>query len=132
MWPRLRHAAEELQLVFGERTHTYNSRNACEAAKWAEQQGRGWAFHQAVYEAYFVTGQNIALPHVLQEAAEKAGLAPERIPQLLGQGEFAPAVDADWTRCASKGVRAVPTIDNGNRQQVGFHSQQALLDFLDG
>ena len=60
MIARFRHVAEELELPFGDRTHTYNSRNAQELGKWAEEQGAGEAFHMAVYRAYYVDGCNIA------------------------------------------------------------------------
>jgi predicted DsbA family dithiol-disulfide isomerase len=52
-------ATEGLPLTLGSRT--YNSRRAQELGKWAESQGKGDAFHRAVYHAYFVEGVNFAL-----------------------------------------------------------------------
>ncbi|MDX2481310.1 MAG: DsbA family oxidoreductase, partial [Desulfuromusa sp.] len=49
----LKKKAEGLGLPFQTRTHTYNSRHAQELGKWAEQQGQGDAFRDAVYYAYF-------------------------------------------------------------------------------
>lgn len=130
MWSRLLKAAEELGLAFGERSHTFNSRHAFEVAKWAEEQGTGWAFHLAIYEAYFVQGKNIAKTKILQEAAESVGLDGTGVPDILQQAHYATAVDRDWARCASRGVRAIPTLDNGSGQLVGFQSSEAQLNFV--
>ena len=73
MLNRLKAVAVELGLPFGERSHTYNSRRAQELGKWAEVAGRGEAFHQEVYRAYFVEGKNIARPEVLVELAAGRG-----------------------------------------------------------
>ena len=45
MLARLRQVATELNLPWGERTMTFNSRLAQELGKWAEDRGRGEAFH---------------------------------------------------------------------------------------
>jgi len=130
MWPRLRLAAEQLDLVLGERTHTFNSRNACEVAKWAEQQGHGWQFHLATYEAYFVEGNNIAQPQILQGIAEKVGLDARRVPEIISQDAFRNEVERDWQRCTNLGIRAVPTIVKSSEHLVGFQPQEALVEFI--
>lgn len=132
MWPRLKAAAAELDLKFGERTETFNSRAASELACWAAEQNRAWPFHLAAYEAYFVHGKNLALPQVLKEITEQAGLPPEDVQLIIDERRYADQVDQDWARCAHRGVRAVPTIDDGKRQLVGFQSDAAMAEFLRG
>jgi predicted DsbA family dithiol-disulfide isomerase len=76
---RLKRVAEELGLPLGERKKTYNSRLAQELGKWAETQGKGNEFHDAVFRAYFADGKNIAKTGVLAGLAKTVGL-PERRP----------------------------------------------------
>ena len=67
MMDRLRQAAEELDLPVRDRARVYNSRRATELGKWAEAQGRGDAFHDAIFRAYFAEGLNISDVAVLRE-----------------------------------------------------------------
>jgi predicted DsbA family dithiol-disulfide isomerase len=39
---------------------TYNSRLAQELGKWVETRGKGDQYHDAVFQAYFVDGKNLA------------------------------------------------------------------------
>ena len=48
MMQKLRGVADSLGLPLGNRQRTYNSRLAQELGKWAEQEGRGEAFHMAM------------------------------------------------------------------------------------
>ncbi len=111
-------AAEGLPLA--ERSRTYNSRYAQELGKWAEVQGRGDQFRQAVYRAYFVDGVNIAQVDELVKIATEAGLAADEAKGVLVERSFAPAVDADWQRARELGITAVPTHLCGGRRLTGF------------
>jgi len=117
---RLKRVAESLELPFGDRIHTFNSRRAQELGKWAELQGRGDAFRAAVYRAYFVDGHNIARPGELAAIVSSLGLPAEKALQVLAEQSFAGAVDADWQRARSLGVSSVPTHHYENRSLVGF------------
>jgi predicted DsbA family dithiol-disulfide isomerase len=132
MLARLQAVAAEVGLPLGERTRTYNSRRAQELGKWAEEQGRGEAFHSAVYRAYFVAGCNIALPAELAAIAAGVGLAADEARRVLETGSHAAAVDADWRRARALGVRAVPTFRYGGRQLVGFTPYPALRRLIAG
>lgn len=132
MRARLQTVAAELDLPLGARSRTYNSRRAQELGKWAEQQGRGAAFHAAVYQAYFVAGRNIALPSELAAIAAAVGLSPDQATRVLEDGSCAAAVDADWQRARTLGVTAVPTFRCRERQLVGFASYQALRRLVAG
>ena len=120
MLQRVYLVAKELDLPFGQRTRTCNSRRAQELGKWAEEQGVGEAFHMAVYRAYFVDGRNIALPAELMTIAAGVGLDTTLARQVIDRQSHAAAVDADWQRAAELGVTAVPT---------GIYQQRALVGF---
>lgn len=129
---RLRRVAEELNLPLGDRTHTYNSRRAQELGKWAERQGRGDEFRDAVYRAYFAEAQNIADIKVLTGIAERIGLDAVEAKQVLRDERFAATVDADWERAGALGVTAVPTVIYGSRRLVGFRPYEDFRDLLTG
>ena len=126
MLDRLRQVARELDLPFGERKMTFNSRLAQELAKWAEDQGRGDAFHHAVFLAYFERGDNIAHPPVLFQVCSAIGLDPAAAKAVLDQRSYREAVDRDWHRSRQMGITAVPTFVLNGQRLVGAQSYAAL------
>lgn len=120
MLRRLEEVAAELGLPIGRRSRTYNSRLAQELGKWAEQQGAGEAFHQAVYRAYFIDGRNIALPQELAGVVAALGLDQEAARLAITERSYAADVDADWRRAGELGVTAVPTVLYRDRRLIGF------------
>lgn len=132
MAARLGAAAAEVGLPLGRRSRTYNSRGAQELGKWAEEQGRGEAFHAAAYRTFFVEGRNIAKPDALAAIAEKAGLSGKAALEALQDERFAAAVDADWVRARSLGVSAVPTLLYQGRSLVGFQPYPAFRRLVTG
>ncbi len=126
MLARLRQVARELDLPFGERKMTFNSRLAQELGKWAEDQGRGDAFHHAVFLAYFQRGENIARQTVLLQTCSAVGLDPVAAEAVLDQRSYRDAVDQDWQRSRRMGITAVPTFVLNGQRLVGTQSYAAL------
>jgi len=124
MMQRCLDVAKELNLPFGNRTHTYNSRRAQELGKWAEEQGHGEAFHMAVYRAYYVDGCNIALPGELAAIAESVGLDPDAALLTIDKQSHATHVDSDWRHARELGVTSIPTSIYNNHALVGFQSYE--------
>ncbi len=129
---RLEQVADSLELPFGARSHTYNSRRAQELGKWAEQQGRGDEFRSAVYRAYFVDGRNIAKPTELTAIVAALGLSVEEAQKVLEDQTFASAVDSDWQRSRNLGVSSVPTHHYQDRALVGFQDYAAFRRLICG
>ena len=117
-------------LPYGQRTHTYNSRNAQELAKWAESQPNSYGIHEALFKAYFVEGQNLADLAVLQTVCEKTGLDKNAATEAIESSQFAGAVDADWGKSRSYGVTGVPTYVIGQAGIVGAQPQSAIEQLL--
>jgi predicted DsbA family dithiol-disulfide isomerase len=130
MLAQLRQTASRLGLPFGERHMTFNSRRAQELGKWAESEGRGRAFHQAVFRAYFADGLNIAQLPVLKGITEAIGLSSHEAQSKLDAGDYRQAVDRDWQRSRSMGITAVPTFNLNGRQLVGAQPYAALADLV--
>ena len=126
----LKQVAADLGLPWGRRTRTYNSRRAHELGKWAEALGKGDEFHQAVFQAYFADGRNIADISVLKEIAGTIGLDRRMAEQALTEKTFKEAIDRDWEYSRTCGITAVPTFMVDGRQVVGARPYQTLKDLV--
>jgi len=127
---RLKQVADELGLPLGERKKTYNSRLAQELAKWAESEGRGDPFHEAVFRAYFVDGKNIGRVDELVILAKSVGLPEKKARSVLELRTFREAADSDWQRSHALGITGVPTFLVDSKATVGFQSFEELERFL--
>ncbi len=121
---RERMAAEGLP--YGDRTMTYNSRQAQELGAWADTQPGGDAIHDALFRAYFVDGVNIGDVEALVGIAAAVGLPPDEAREVLQTRRFAPTVDADWEKSRAYGVTGVPTFVAGRHGVVGAQPYEAL------
>ena len=130
MLARLEQVARDLELPFGDRKMTYNSRLAQELGKWAEQMGKGDAFHDSVFRAYFADGRNIADANILAEVATSLNLDAEEAHAVLTDRTFKAAVDSDWTRAYASGVTAVPTFLLNVQTLAGAQPFNVLANFL--
>jgi len=127
---RLKKTADELGLPLGDRTMTYNSRRAQELGKWAEANGKGDEFHDAVFKAYFVDGFNIAQFDILTSIVSSVGLSPDEARSALDRGTYREAVDEDWALSRAMGITAVPTFVLGMRRAVGAQPYETLAMML--
>ena len=126
----LKQVADELGLPLSDREKTYNSRLAQELAKWAERQGRGDPYHEAVFRAYFVGGKNIGKMDELVDLAKSIGLPEEKARSVLELRTMKEAVDSDWRRSHAIGITAVPTFVVDHQAVVGFQPYEVLEQFL--
>jgi predicted DsbA family dithiol-disulfide isomerase len=127
---RLKKVAEELGLPWGERKKAYNSRLAQELGKWAEAGGKGDEFHDAVFRAYFVAGQNIATVDVLVKLLTGLGFSEKETIAVLQKRTFKDAVDSDWDVAYQMGISAVPTFMLNHQILVGAQPYELLEQFL--
>ena len=123
--------ARELDLPFGKREKTFNSRMAQELGKFAEQEGKGDDFHHSVFRAYFADGLNIGLPSALADISAKVGLGAESVQEVLEKRLFKEAVDKDWTRSYQKGVTAVPTFMMNGMALAGAQPYEKLVKMME-
>lgn len=126
----LKQVADELGLPLREREKTYNSRLAQELAKWAEREGRGDPYHEAVFRAYFVSGINIGKIDDLVNLAKSIGLPKEKARSILELRTFKEVVDTDWDRSRALGITAVPSFVVGHQAVIGFQPYEVLEQFL--
>ena len=113
-------------MEIGDRKKTYNSRLAQEVGLWAEQEGKGHAFHMQAFKAYFKDGKNLADKSVLQDLMDAAGLDRLKGESVIDNRTFSNAVDADWELSRQSNITAVPTFVFGFSRLVGAQSYAAL------
>lgn len=128
----LAQVADSLDLPFGRRSHTYNSRSAQELGLWAAQQGQFRIYQDAIYRAYFVEGLNIARPEELLRIITTAGLNAAEAQQILQERRYAASVDQAWEQARAAGISAVPTLRCEGRELVGFQSIEACRGLISG
>jgi predicted DsbA family dithiol-disulfide isomerase len=85
-----------------------NTFNAHRLAKLAEQEGVGTEMSERLLQAYFIENQKIGTENVLLKIAEEAGLARDRVKEVLDSDEFADNVRSDIAEAGQIGVRGVP------------------------
>jgi predicted DsbA family dithiol-disulfide isomerase len=126
MLARLKQVADDLNLPVCERRRVYNSRRATELGKWAEKLGRGDAFHDTIFRAYFAEGLNIGDIAVLKEICSRLNLDPDEAERVLAEGTYKKVVEDDWDYAARLGVTAVPTFLAAGRAVVGAQPYDVL------
>ena len=126
----LEKAAGEVGLPFGKRGKTYNSRLAQELGKWAESMGKGDAFHDAVFRAFLVDGENISMGSVLAGLAGSLGLPENEAEEVLETRAFKGAVDLDWARSRTMRIKVAPTMIINEKMLVGAQKYKKMERFL--
>jgi predicted DsbA family dithiol-disulfide isomerase len=127
---RLQQAADDADLPLGQRERSYNSRLAQELGKWADEKGKGDAYHHATFRAYFVDGKNIGHVDTLMELVEEIGLFVSEARKALTTETYKKAVDADWARSVEIGITAVPTLLLNRKMIVGAQPYDTMEWFM--
>ena len=127
----LRKTVAELELPFGKREKTYNSRLSQELGLWAESKNIGDVFHTAAFKAYFVDGKNIAKIKVLVDLAASVDLPGEEAEAVLATRSFKAAVDSDWNLSREKAITAVPTFVMNQDKYVGAQPYEILVKIME-
>jgi predicted DsbA family dithiol-disulfide isomerase len=130
MMAHLKQVASGLGLPFGDRKMTYNSRLAQEVGKWAESRDKGHEFHNSIFRAYFVDGQNIGKINILVEVAESINLNGKEAQKIIQDRTYREAVDLDWKRSYELRITAVPTFLFNHQVIVGAQKYEALEKLL--
>jgi predicted DsbA family dithiol-disulfide isomerase len=90
------------------------------------------ALAEALFEAHFTDGNNVADPNVLADLAAEAGLDRERVHAFLASDEGTEEVQALIDRAQRLGIRAVPTfVFNDESAVQGAQSADTFRRVLD-
>jgi predicted DsbA family dithiol-disulfide isomerase len=105
-----------------------NSFDAHRFAHLAKQNGKGEMAEEALFNAYFTEGKNIADHNTLAELGESIGLNKEIVEQTLATNQYAADVNEDIAQAQRYGISGVPffVVDN----KYGVSGAQAVPVFL--
>jgi predicted DsbA family dithiol-disulfide isomerase len=120
-WPRVQQIARErfnVELTHPGLKNPGDTRLAHIGAKYAIEQGRGEAYHRAVFRAHWQAQRDIAAVDVLVEIAGEIGLAPEAFRAALADENLISAVEADVYWAYQQGLSGVPAFIFGSRYLV--------------
>lgn len=87
-----------------------DSRPALVGAKYAEAQGRGEAYHRAVFGAYWQGAADIGDLDTLARVAEESGLERAAFLAALHDPAHTAAVEADIAQAGAYGLSGVPAL----------------------
>lgn len=104
-----------------------NSRPALVGAKFAEAQGVGEAYHDAVFRAYWQEAKNIEDLAVLAEVATAVGLDGPQFLAALDDPHYQQAVMADVQQAFQYGLSGVPALVYNNKYLVSGAQPYELL-----
>jgi predicted DsbA family dithiol-disulfide isomerase len=107
-----------------------NSRLALQAAEFARENGRGEAFDDLVYRAYFSDGLNIGLQGVLGDLATAVGLDRSELDRALESQRYAARLERDSQLAHQRGVSGVPAFFLGDYSIVGAQSEDMMREVI--
>ncbi|MES2603917.1 MAG: DsbA family protein [Pseudomonadota bacterium] len=127
---RLYALMDELELEYGKRDKTFNSRLAQELGLWADTQAGGVRLHTLLYRRYFVHNENLADIDVLLATVDEAGLKVDEARAVLEERSFRHALDEAWERARRFQITGVPTFIAGGYQFSGFQPLDEMQKFI--
>jgi len=95
------------------------SNRAAEAAHCAGEQGRFWAFHEALFEAQSADTGGAFSGENLRSLAEQLGLAGEAFEDCLASGQYGDKVTASTQAALDSGFEGTPTFVINGRSVAG-------------
>ncbi len=107
-----------------------DSAYALEGAEFAKDQGQFAAYHDAVFTAVFVKGQDIGDLPTLLSVAEGAGLSPAALEHALTTGTFTARVRATEAEATTFGVVGYPTFLLGEFPLIGIQPAETMYLLL--
>jgi len=119
---------DQVRLVYKD-FPTFNSRDqakAAEAANCANEQGKFWQFHDALY-----ADQSKLAVSDLKATARGLGLDSAKFDPCLDSGRYASAVEEDIEEGLRVGVRSAPTFFVNGHQHVGIQSLPGFAQMID-
>lgn len=95
---------------FTDESRIVNTFAAHQLLDWAETLGRQTDLKQALFAAYFTSGEDVSQPEVLASAVQRAGLDPETAREVLANGSHANPVREKQEFWTSRGISGVPSM----------------------
>jgi len=124
--------SEGLAFDFDKIQRTPNTLRAHRLVRLAQEQAKGNQMIEALFQAYFVRGENIGDRTVLVETALPLGLTEDEVQQHIDSAEGLEAVQAEDALARRHGINGVPCyIFNSKFALAGAHEPEVLYQLFD-
>lgn len=124
--------SEDIPFAFDRIARTPNTVNSHRLIRYARQQGRQDETVQALFDAYFLRGEDIGNMDILAAAARAAGLDAAAARDFLESGDEADVIRAEDAQARQAGIAGVPCfIFNGKYTLSGAQSPEVLIQLFD-
>ncbi len=130
IWTHILELAEGAGLTMKAPEVLANSRLALQAAEFARANGKGDAFDQRVYKAYFTEGLNIGLQGVLGDLGADIGLDRSELDRALESHRYATQLERDAQEAHRRGVNGVPAFFLGEYSFSGAQSEPMMREVM--
>lgn len=130
IWTRIQGMAENVGFTMKPPELLTNSRIALEAAEFAQECGKGEAFEERVYRAYFYEGLNIGDQGVLARLAAEAGIDRDELSLAIESNRYTARPRDTAVEAHERGVSGVPTFFVGDYPLVGAQSEDVMRQIL--
>jgi predicted DsbA family dithiol-disulfide isomerase len=130
IWTRIQGMAAEVGLTMKPPALLTNSRGALEAAEFASELGKGEAFEELVYRAYFTEGMNIGQPEVIADLAADVGIDRGVLREALDSKRYAMRIKNNAMLAHHRNVDGVPTFFIGDYPLVGAQGIDVMRQIL--
>ena len=125
-------AQEQYGVAINEGPFGVDSRPALVGAKYAEAQGVGEAYHDAIFRAYWQQAQSIEETAVLIAVAEQVGLDGPAFEAALAEEKWDTAVTSDVHQAYRYGLNGVPALIFAHKYLVsGAQPYEALVQVIE-
>ncbi|MGF1594878.1 MAG: DsbA family oxidoreductase [Kiloniellaceae bacterium] len=134
LYERIRQAGAEdgIDFNFEAIVRTPNTLDSHRLIRWAAGRGRHNETVEALFQAYFLRGEDIGATAVLSAAAESAGLDPAEARAFLQSGELESEIAEEDRQARNLGIDGVPCfIFNGRHALAGAQPPKVLVQMLD-
>jgi predicted DsbA family dithiol-disulfide isomerase len=130
IWSRIQAMGDTVGIVMRPPELLMNSRLALEAAEFAAEQGRGDAFEERVYRAYFNEGLHIGRRQVLADLAAEVGLDRNDFNAALEGSRYSMRLKNNAMIAHNRNVDGVPTFFIGEYPLVGAQSEDVTRQII--
>lgn len=103
---------------------------AFEGFQYAKAKGKGEAYTNRLFEAFFKENKDIGQIEVLSKLAEEVGLDPEEYQKALEQRSYKEQHQQALRHARQVGIQAVPSFQIGNKLYQGVIQKEQLKKLL--
>jgi predicted DsbA family dithiol-disulfide isomerase len=130
IWDRIQAMAEAAGFSMKPPETLTNSRLALEAAEYAAERGKGEAFEERVYRAYFNDGLNIGQLAVVADLAADVGIDRDELSEAIASNRYTMRLKNNTMAARNRNVDGVPTFFVGEYPLVGAQSEDTMRQIL--